>query len=595
MIRTTSNAVLHRKCGAGKKTVVIAGFAPRRDLERDCDADEAVNGLIASFEGNEIESKKERQPSNVAFGGLPIAEREFVDALWNYGAYDEYCVLINDAARKAGIEDDLGSRANGRLTVRSVNELHAATFDQVIVHSAFSNPVTAIATRERFFTSAAPIHFFLSGLCDLATVIPSVQMLFAAGKTYDCITPLSCSNQLTAEKIFSHFTRYYESEWNVRRIFPGRFTKARLGVNIHKFRHDHQARETLRKRFGIGEQTVVFLYLGRLGASYKADLFPLVRLFYDEFIATGQDAHLLLAGYDDGAAVALSSLITALHACERIKIVSDVNALQKKWLYSLADVFVSPSDNIQEAFGLTLIEAMAAGLPVIASDWDGYKESIKDSVTGFLVKTKWNADVNRAAQAGGVLNQMDRHLLYAQNLCIDVREMRRVMRLLASEPNLRRRMGEEASRAASLFDWSRMVAALEEEWDESLRIAQHERRKQKNAPVSALYGLEMQWAHDHYPTAYFAENDSVEYVRIATNDFGPESISRFISAVALSPGEGQLCVDMYFTLLGTQLRLISEFVQEFAASTGNNAEWVKYCLFRLVKYGFLEVREQAHK
>ena len=45
--------------------------------------------------------------------------------------------------------------------------------------------------------------------------------------------------------------------------------------------------EALRNRLGIGMQTTVFLYLGRLGASYKADLFPLVRLFHDEFVRQG--------------------------------------------------------------------------------------------------------------------------------------------------------------------------------------------------------------------------------------------------------------------------------------------------------------------
>ena len=44
--------------------------------------------------------------------------------------------------------------------------------------------------------------------------------------------------------------------------------------------------------------------------------------------------------------------------------------------YAAADIFVSLSDNIQETFGLTPVEAMAAGLPVVASDWDGYRETI---------------------------------------------------------------------------------------------------------------------------------------------------------------------------------------------------------------------------
>src|SRR5690606_25457261 len=52
-----------------------------------------------------------------------------------------------------------------------------------------------------------------------------------------------------------------------------------------------------------------------------------------------------------------------------------------------ADVFCSLSDNIQESFGITPIEAMAAGLPVVVSDWDGYKDTVQDGVEGFRVPT----------------------------------------------------------------------------------------------------------------------------------------------------------------------------------------------------------------
>jgi glycosyltransferase involved in cell wall biosynthesis len=45
------------------------------------------------------------------------------------------------------------------------------------------------------------------------------------------------------------------------------------------------------------------------------------------------------------------------------------------------------SDNIQETFGLTPVEAMACGLPVVISDWNGYKETVDDQREGFLIPT----------------------------------------------------------------------------------------------------------------------------------------------------------------------------------------------------------------
>ena len=52
-----------------------------------------------------------------------------------------------------------------------------------------------------------------------------------------------------------------------------------------------------------------------------------------------------------------------------------------------ADLFLSLVDNPQETFGLAPVEAMAAGLPVVVSDWDGYRATVSDGVEGFRVPT----------------------------------------------------------------------------------------------------------------------------------------------------------------------------------------------------------------
>ncbi len=74
-------------------------------------------------------------------------------------------------------------------------------------------------------------------------------------------------------------------------------------------------------------------------------------------------------------------------ACDHpnVKVYTNVQAYTPEWfaLYAQADAFVMPS--YAEAFGLVFIEAMAAGLPVIASQLVQTREIVQDGKTGFLI------------------------------------------------------------------------------------------------------------------------------------------------------------------------------------------------------------------
>lgn len=63
-----------------------------------------------------------------------------------------------------------------------------------------------------------------------------------------------------------------------------------------------------------------------------------------------------------------------------------------KTIYASADIFVAPSvtakDGDQEGFGLVMLEAMASGLPIVASNSGGISDLIHHDINGLLVKEK---------------------------------------------------------------------------------------------------------------------------------------------------------------------------------------------------------------
>jgi D-inositol-3-phosphate glycosyltransferase len=142
-------------------------------------------------------------------------------------------------------------------------------------------------------------------------------------------------------------------------------------------------------------------------------------------------------------------------------------------LWAGADVFLSLVDNIQETFGITPLEAMASGLPVVVSDWDGYRSSVRHGVDGFLVPTlggpiggglggamvEWHTIDMRSYQAyvAAVAQQTAVHAGRAGDALAE----------LIRSPDLRRRMGEAGrARVRETYDWpvvARQIHALTDE------------------------------------------------------------------------------------------------------------------------------------
>ena len=154
-----------------------------------------------------------------------------------------------------------------------------------------------------------------------------------------------------------------------------------MGVNLQRFRNaalSPEERVKKRSALGIGAKDFVLTYVAEITSNKNQkmllDAFEIVR-------KTVPNTKLMLIGpeHDGGA------LHKTIH---RKGLQKDV--LHLGWrndvptLLQLADVYVASSKS--EGLGLNLIEAMAAGLPVVATENRGHAELISSGQNGFLVE-----------------------------------------------------------------------------------------------------------------------------------------------------------------------------------------------------------------
>ena len=263
-----------------------------------------------------------------------------------------------------------------------------------------------------------------------------------------------------------------------------------------------QVREAMRAELGAGPDDVIVLWVGRLSFFEKAFPQPMMRAVEEAARATGVRVHFAHVGWFPDPATQKPLYEAAAQAYAPSVEVhflngNDSDLVGKMWAAS--DVFLSLVDNIQETFGITPLEAMAAGLPVVASDWDGYRFTMRDGVDAFLVRT-----LGAPPGAGqGILN---RHLFngmtyqsyvgtLASHTAVHVGDAAARLAALIASPELRARMRQAGrKRIAETFDWPVVVRGLQELLQElaAIRAAaprapiKHRRNPLKGEPFAAF-------------------------------------------------------------------------------------------------------------
>jgi glycosyltransferase involved in cell wall biosynthesis len=144
------------------------------------------------------------------------------------------------------------------------------------------------------------------------------------------------------------------------------------GIDLEEY-DNLPARGTFRHKHSLGANNEVILFLGRVHKSKGIDL--LISAFTGIAKDFG-DARLVVAGPDDGHLPALKNLTAELGLTNKVIFTGPLFGQDKLAAYVDADVYALTSS--YEIFGISIIETLACGTPVVVTDRCGIADIIKD-------------------------------------------------------------------------------------------------------------------------------------------------------------------------------------------------------------------------
>jgi phosphatidylinositol alpha-mannosyltransferase len=295
-----------------------------------------------------------------------------------------------------------GSMGTITLSPRYVSQVQKVLdrehFDLLHFHEPFVPFLSLVVLRQSSSVNIATFHAY-------AGFSPSMEL----GKR----TLSSYAGRLHGRIAVSAAARHFAD-----RFFPGDFKVIPNGVNVGRYQ---RAVPIARWQDGCAN----ILFVGRLedrkGLPHLLKAFRLIR-------KSGAECRLLVVGSGPQEREARRYVMT--RGLQNVEFLGRVSDSEKAQLFKTADIFVSPATG-RESFGIVLLEAMAAGTPIVCSDIHGYK---------------------------GVVQRGRQALLVPPH---DAKSLAAAISELLADPALRARMGAAGQERAEQFSWERITARVE--------------------------------------------------------------------------------------------------------------------------------------
>jgi alpha-maltose-1-phosphate synthase len=449
--------------------------------------------------------------------GRNVAGSTFLDGLLEFGALERLSLFVDDGTSQ---------KAAHELQVNLKNQVHI----EVITAQSFSNleragnifmpgpDIGALCSKRSFMGHSKWSTTGITHTTSSALVMDGIgDLLISPVQDWDAVICTSPSVKSHVTNILEAKKNYLVHRLGIQKLPNFRLPVIPLGIDTSRFEPLPKVSKLARQQLNIDAGTLVVTFVGRLSWHAKAHPLPLYIALKEVARKIEKKIVLIECGwhanetarqvFDDTHAEFKDDLCFYYVDGRDPAAVNDV--------YAVSDIFVSLSDNIQETFGITPIEAMSAGVPVVVSDWDGYRHSVRDGVDGFCIKTLRLENTHAQDLIYRYEMDLDTYDFYCGHTsmlnAIDVGQLINRLTQLCENEGLRKKLGAAgAKRARETYDWSVIIPQYTELWSELDAIRTANKDPNLSSPTIWPERLDPMIGFKSYPSHVLEQSQTLE-------------------------------------------------------------------------------------
>ena len=291
--------------------------------------------------------------------------------------YEDDGRIIRIPGIKTGIYD---YRLTSVYPIEAVNKIKEWNLDVIHSHTEFGIGTFARVISKQF--NIPIVHTYHTMYEDYVHYITHGYFDKSSKKIVEHLTKFYCDKTIDelivpTVKTYDLFKEKYKYDRNIH-IIP-------TGIEIERFYQENIDKEKvkqLKNKYGFKTNDVIILFVGRIAEEKSIDFLINNHL---SIIKKEKNAKLLIVG--DGPDLdKFKELVIENNLSDNVIFTGKVPWNEVPLYYNIADIFTTASHT--ETQGLTVIEAMAASLPVVALNDEAFRNVVVDTLTGYLFKNK---------------------------------------------------------------------------------------------------------------------------------------------------------------------------------------------------------------